>query len=423
MSEKPNSLNELIKIIEKQNNITVEQFNQLKEYALIPGGFSADDEKSNHNQKVIINALVNMHEDKNVNFYKNYKRHPSRRISEVFKDEIENKNSDNEIIVLNKDIPRCIFNQWKNNHKEIDYELDEFQKQLEKFLKKNKTKYSYYQGYLDFCVFFYHLFYDKSKSKGDYSYSDAIKLFTELYLKDYISPFKSLGRQEDLMFENSIALLIDLIKLLDNDLYLKLKEESTPLCLCLSWMITLFTHEIHNFYTIRRILDYLLINEPINVYVMTAIIIFKNIQKSIKNIAEAEKEDIFLAIKSIDLNNIDFNSIVVECDKFIKKNLDDILFIQEKNQNLLLLVGDYNYRGVENIVYSYNKEILPDRYVKRSTSFIVSYRFVFILFLVWIFVLYYFQKDKIIHGLKGNFKVNENTTLKKINITEEDEEF
>ena len=332
MSEKPETLDDLIKIIENQNYITLEQFNQLKSYSLLPGGFSANDKKSNKNQKIIINALLNMNENKEVNFYKDYKKHPSKKISEIFKEELENKNSDNEIIVLNKDIPRCIFNQWKINNKEIDYDLKEFQEKTEDFLKDNKTKYSYYQGYLDFCAFFYNLFYEKNKknkSKDSYSYTDAIKLFTELYLKDYISPFKSIGKQDDIIFQNSISVLIDIIKILDKRIYKKLEEESSPLCLCLSWVITLFTHEINNFYTIRRILDYLFLNEPINVYVLSAIIIVKSIQKRIKNIEEIENEEIFLSIKNIDLNSIDFNYMIVECDKIIKNNFDDILVVQE----------------------------------------------------------------------------------------------
>ena len=287
MSERHQSLEEIIKIIEKQNFITIEQFNKLKDYSLLPGGFSSNEEKSNKNQKIIINSLINMHENKEIYFFNNYKRHPSSKISEIFQDELENKNSAKEIIVLNKDIPRCIFSKWKNNNKEIDYELTEFQSQIENYLKENQSKYSYYQGYLDFCVFFYNLFYDKNKKnqkKISYSYIDAIKLFTELYLKDYISPFKSIGKKDDIIFENSIDLLIDIIKLFDNNIYLILKENSSPLCLCLSWVITLFTHEINNFYTIRRILDYLLLNEPINVYILTALIIVKNIHKSIKNI-------------------------------------------------------------------------------------------------------------------------------------------
>ncbi len=422
MSEKEKPLSELIKTIKKQNYITVEQFNQLKNYSLIPGGFSADDEKSNENQKIIIKALINMQKDKDINFFKDYKRHPSKRISKVFKDTIENKNNENEIGVLNKDIPRCIFNQWKENNKEIDYELDEFQKQLEKFLKKNKTKYSYYQGYLDFCVFFYNLFYDKKKSNNDNIYLDGIKLFTELYLKDYISPFKSIGRTEDSMFDNTIALLTDIINLIDKNVYLKFKEDSAPLCLCLSWAITLFTHEINNFYTIRRILDYLLINEPINVYILTAIIICKNLQKRIKNIKEAEKEDIFLGMKDIDLNKIDFNYMIVECDKFIKNNEENILDIQDKNQDLLYLIGDYNYRGIESIVYLYNKEVLPDRYIKKNKSFF-PYILLFILFLVYIFVSYYFRKDRIFNELKGNIKLNENITNINKTKNNEDEDF
>ena len=35
-----------------------------------------------------------------------------------------------------------------------------------------------------------------------------IKLFTELYLKDYISPYKSIGTVEDIVFQNTLNLLI-----------------------------------------------------------------------------------------------------------------------------------------------------------------------------------------------------------------------
>ena len=423
MSEKPESLKNIIDLIEKQKSITIEQFNKLREFSLIPGGFSAEDEKSNNNQKIIINALINMHYNKELNFYNNYKKHPSKKISEYFQDELENKNSSTEIIVLNKDIPRCIFHQWKANNKDIDYELDEFQPQIENFLKDNQTKYSYYQGYLDFCTFFYNLFYEKNKKKKSEIYIDAIKLFTELYLKDYISPFRSIGKNDDLIFENAVSLLRDIIQIFDNNIYLRLKEDSAPLCLCLSWVITLFTHEINNFYTIRRILDYLLLNEPITVYVLSAIIIVKNIQKRIKNVKEAENEDIFLNIKNIDLNNVDFNYMIIECDKFIKNNLDDILYVQYKNENILFLLGDYNYRGIENIIYSYNKTILPERTIKKNKSFIISYRFVFILFLLWIFVIFFFKKDKILIGLNRNKMINSKINKNKTQINEEDEEF
>jgi hypothetical protein len=414
MEEKPETLEDLIKIIEKQNFISVEQFNKLKKFSLVPGGFSAGNEKSNENQKIIYKTLLNMNEDENVNFFSNYKKHPSGKISEVFQDKIDNKNSSEEIIVLSKDIPRCIFHKWKENNKDIDYELNVFQTQLEEFLKENKNKYSYYQGYLDFSVFFYNLFYDKNKKESNLNdYMNTIKLFTELYLKDYISPFKAIGNQDDIIFENSLTLLTDIIKIMDKNIFTILEEDKSPLCLCLSWVITLFTHEINNFYVIRRIMDYLLINEPINVYVLTAMIIVKNFQKKIKNILEAEKEEIFLAIQKIDLNSIDFNYMIVECDKFIKSNIDEILYIQDKNENLLILLGDYNYRGIENIVYSYNKQKLPERIIKKNKSFIVSYRFVFILFLVWIFVIFFFQKDKILKRLNNNQDLNMKANNKK----------
>ena len=52
-----------------------------------------------------------------INFIRNIKKHPSKIISDNFKDGLENKNSSNEIIVVNKDISRNIFFQWKENDK------------------------------------------------------------------------------------------------------------------------------------------------------------------------------------------------------------------------------------------------------------------------------------------------------------------
>ena len=423
MSKKHQKLEDILKEIEKNNYITVEQYDELKYYSVQPGGFSAKNKKSNENQKIIFKALLNMQNSRDdINFIKNIKKHPSKIISDNFKDGLENKNSSNEIIVVNKDISRNIFFQWKENDKEIDYELNEFEKQIENYLKENKDKYSYYQGYLDFCVFFYVLFHDKNTENIEYI--NIIQFFTELYLKDYISPFKSIGGTEDVIFQNGLSLLIDIIKLLDINIYQIFKEESTPLCLILSWTISLFSHSINNFYTLRRILDYLLINEPINSYILTAIIIVKSLQKNIKNILEAESEDIFLTIKEINLDKMDFDNLIVQCETFYKNNLEEILKAQDKNKNSLLLLGDYNYRGVENVVYSYNNQKLMERNIEKK-SFIISYQFIFILFLTWIFVIYFFHKDTIIERLNENIdnNLNNDTKLKLNNYTNEDEEF
>ena len=423
MSKKHQKLEDILKEIEKNNYITVEQYDELKYYSVQPGGFSAKNKKSNENQKIIFKALLNMQNSRDdTNFIKNIKKHPSKIISDNFKDGLENKNSSNEIIVVNKDISRNIFFQWKENDKEIDYELNGFEKQIENYLKENKDKYSYYQGYLDFCVFFYVLFHDKNKENIEYI--NIIQFFTELYLKDYISPFKSIGGTEDVIFQNGLSLLIDIIKLLDINIYQIFKEESTPLCLILSWTISLFSHSINNFYTLRRILDYLLINEPINSYILTAIIIVKSLQKNIKNILEAESEDIFLTIKEINLDKMDFDNLIVQCETFYKNNLEEILKAQDKNKNSLLLLGDYNYRGVENVVYSYNNQKLMERNIEKK-SFIISYQFIFVLFLTWIFVIYFFHKDTIIERLNENIdnNLNNDTKLKLNNYTNEDEEF
>ena len=190
MSKNHQNLKDIIKSIKEQNYITIEQYNELKFYSTQPGGFSQKNKKSNEYQKIIFKALLNMLEsNEDLNFIENIKNHPSKMVSSNFKDELKNENSSNEIEVVNKDLPRNIFFQWKENNKEIDFELNDFEKNIENFLKKNKNKYSYYQGYLDFCVFFYVLFKDENKEEN-IEYLKIIQFFTEIYLKDYISPFK-----------------------------------------------------------------------------------------------------------------------------------------------------------------------------------------------------------------------------------------
>ena len=420
MSKIHQDLKDLIKSIQEQNYITIEQYEDLKYYSIQPGGFSQKNKKSNENQKIIFKALLNMQNSREeINFIKNIKNHPSKIISKNFKDEIENQNSINEIIVVNKDLPRNIFFQWKENNKEIDYELNEFEKQIENFLKKNKNKYSYYQGYLDFCIFFYVLF--KEKQEENLDYLDIIPFFTELYLKDYISPYKSIGVTEDIIFQNTINLLIDIIKLFDKDLYTFFTEEKTPLSLILSWLISLFCHSINNFYIVRRVLDYLLINEPINAYILTAYILVKHLKKNIKNILEVESEEVFLAIKNINLDEINFDNIIIQCDAFIKNNLEEILEVQDKHKTNLFLLGDYNFRGTESLVYAYNNEYLEERYIRKK-SCIISYQFIFALFLMWIFVIYFFHKESILEKLNDiNNSTNIINNIKNNYINEDDE--
>ena len=415
MSKKIISLTNLINEIKIQKYITIEQFETLKYYSVQPGGFSLKNKKSNENQKIIYRALLNMQKKEDINFLKNIKNHPSKIISKNFNDELENKNHCEEIIAVNKDIDRNIFYKWKEKNKDIDYDLNEFEKEIENYLRKNKNKYSYYQGYLDFCVYFYIIF--KDKKEKNIEYIDIIQFFTELYLKDYISPYKSIGTVEDIVFQNTLNLLIGIIKILDFELFQIFDKDKTPLCLILSWIISLFSHSVNNFYVARRIFDYLLINDPICAYLLTAKIIVKSLRKNIKKISEVELEEIFITIKQINLDELNFDELIKECDDFYRNNLNRVFEAQDKNKKEMNLLGDYNYRGIENFIYRYNDEEIEDRLIEKK-SFIVSYKFVFMLFVTWIFVIYFFHKDMIIEKLNNG---NDNNVLEN-QFTEDDDE-
>ena len=64
----------------------------------------------------------------------------------------------------------------------------------------------------------------------------------------------------------------------------------------------------------------------------------------------------------------------------------------------------------------------------RKNSWIISYQFIFVLFLLWIFVIYFFHKDSILENLSHNkdiFNSNNNSSNINIknnnNLTEEDD--
>ena len=122
------------------------------------------------------------------------------------------------------------------------------------------TKYHYYQGFHDFCVYPF-LLYNEDIHIG----SLLVQRILEFQLKDY---FLSKGGD---MVANITDILDDIIKHIDRDAY-NFFQEKCPVVstLAVSWILCLFMHEIKEINKGYRILDYILCAHPLAAYYMSA---------------------------------------------------------------------------------------------------------------------------------------------------------
>ena len=363
----------LINEIKKENNISIENFNKLRILSI--KGFG---KYSNEIQFLILNVFYQM--SKKINLFSNH-------ISKNLKNKkIPKNNGETELTIVERDLPRCIYYQYKKYDTKLTIDFKIFKQYLTDFLleENHKEIYSYYQGFLDLSIYIYLI----NKTNSEKDFKNNLLIFTELYLKDFITP--SISNDSDDVFNNCVKLSAEIINLIDKNIGKFFYEDKVPLTLFISWAITTFSHDIYNFNIFQRVFECILLYEPICSFFITAFIIVNHLKKYSEE--EILEDGIIFKLKEIELNNLnidDFNKIIKQTFDFIEKNIKKINYIQEKFKNQLPLICDANYQGSKSLVYIANNVKLKDRFKKGKIKLFNIILLGIIVFIIAYFIAFY----------------------------------
>ena len=369
----------LMNEIEKEKNISIDNFNKLRNFSI--KGFGKN---SNEIQFLILKIFYQMSLK-----IKLYSKHISKNFNKRI---IPKNNGEKELIIVERDLPRCIYYQYKKNNKNITIDLDKLKQYLTNFLteKNNKEIYSYYQGFLDLSIYIYLI----NKTNLEEDFKNNLLIFTELYLKDFITP--SISNDSDDVFNNCVELIAEIINLIDKNIGKFFYEDKVPLTLFISWAITTFSHDIYNFDVFQRIFEFILLNEPISSFFITAYIIVNHLKKFSEE--EILDEGIICKLKEIELNKFnieEFNNIFKQSYDFIEKNIHKINLIQAKFKNKLPLICDPNYQGSKSLVYLANNVKLKKRFkVKKMNYFNLIFVNMIVVIIIAYLIYFFINKNK-----------------------------
>lgn len=369
----------LMNEIEKEKNISIDNFNKLRNFSI--KGFGKN---SNEIQFLILKIFYQMSLK-----IKLYSKHISKNFNKRI---IPKNNGEKELIIVERDLPRCIYYQYKKNNKNITLDLDKLKQYLTNFLteKNHKEIYSYYQGFLDLSIYIYLI----NKTNLEKDFKNNLLIFTELYLKDFITP--SISNDSDDVFNNCVQLIAEIINLIDKNIGKFFYEDKVPLTLFISWAITTFSHDIYNFDVFQRIFEFILLNEPISSFFITAYIIVNHLKKFSEE--EILDEGIICKLKEIELNKFnieEFNNIFEHSYDFIEKNIYKINLIQAKFKNKLPLICDPNYQGSKSLVYLANNVKLKKRFkVKKINYFNLIFVNIIVVIIIAYLIYFFINKNK-----------------------------
>ena len=212
----------------------------------------------------------------------------------------------------------------------------------------NNCELKYFQGYHDIFILFFYLYLN-----SPYIYISLFQRFSELYIKEnlLLQNKTNLGYS----FPNSMKFCMAIIKELNEYTYNDIVEYCNSECIfIIPYIVSLFTHNMNNLNKRYRIIDYLLVSNPITVYVMSSVIVVDEITKlkteynlkKIKSTAlsffsSGPKEevpplsltDFYQRFQNLDLDLANFDEYIEKTENAMKSiNLDKIRneFLGEK---------------------------------------------------------------------------------------------
>lgn len=174
-------------------------------------------------------------------------------------------------------------------------------------------RYHYFQGYHDMTLLFIILFKDEHKA------IQSVQKFSEFYLKEGLN---SKETQNKFNFYHEMKLISRVVEKYSEETSKEINDYfSEGFFFVTSWLITFFTHNMSDIHKQYRIIDYIITSAPNTIYYLSATIITEEFVKLRSKYPDTDipMDKIYRLFQDLDYDNFDFNSSIVECEKFKAK--------------------------------------------------------------------------------------------------------
>ena len=347
IEDKIKNLNKFINSIKNKNLISIEDYENIQKFSISKGGFL-----SNENRKILYLKIYNIQDDnlnemlyvspeKKVDRFYNKDKFKLNIFNKKNKDSNKKENSNNLKVILqdcNRSKIYFILDKYDKNGENVEKFSKKIKEDLHNFIleldKLNNNVYNYFQGYHDIGLYFYILYIKEKK----YSLN-VFQRFSEFNLKEnlQINP----KQNDSYQFMSCVKILKFVIETIDEDFQknfidVKLSEYNGLCMFASSWLVTVFTHNINRTEIIFRIFDYIMVNHPLSLYYLIAVIILDLFKKNKdKKIFESGIE-IYKFFQDLNFDELDFDFYIYESYKYIKdldikkfENLFNQLYVKE----------------------------------------------------------------------------------------------
>ena len=317
-----------IEKIKDKNLISIDEYNQIKKYSISKGGFL-----TNKNRKILYSKIYNITQD-NYSDYIYIDPLKDPYILDGFKLEIFRRKDELTDLIQNPPESKVIlqdcnrskiykmlseYSPKNNNLEEIIQTIKrELFNYISEMAKLNNSLYGYFQGYHDIGLYFYLLYYD------NYQFAKSVfQRFSEFNLKESLDINPEI--KNSYQFLSCLEILKFVINKLDKKIQKFLNEiiENGICHFAVSWILSIFTHNIDNPGIMYRILDYIIMSHPLSIYYLTSLIIIDSIYQADSKLIETGP-DLFKYFQDINLENINYDKYIQLCNNKIENlNISD----------------------------------------------------------------------------------------------------
>ena len=376
IEDKIKNLNKFINSIKNKNLISIEDYENIQKFSISKGGFL-----SNENRKILYLKIYNIQDDnlnemlyvspeKKIDRFYNKDKFKLNIFNKKNKETNKKENSNNLKVILqdcNRSKIYFILDKYDKNGENVENYSKKIKEDLHNFIleldKLNNNVYNYFQGYHDIGLYFYILYIKEKK----YSLN-VFQRFSEFNLKEnlQINP----KQNDSYQFMSCVKILKFVIETIDEDFQknfidVKLSEYNGLCMFASSWLVTVFTHNINRTEIIFRIFDYIMVNHPLSLYYLIAVIILDLFKKNKdKKIFESGIE-IYKFFQDLNFDELDFDFYIYESYKYIK-NLDI-----KKFENL------FNQLYVKEFFPIMSEEPLAKKWIMRQNDKYINNSFIY----------------------------------------------